>query len=216
MIVGIPKERRPFEFRVGLPPAGVAMFAAHGHQTYVESGAGVGAGFTDQDYAEQGAVIAYSDEEVFGRADLLLKFTRPLMEELEMCREGQALAGFMHLAATRQDSGNHFFDRGLAVAAAQPHHRQRELGAPVRGQFAQYTPGIADFQQRQIHIPRCADGRRRGAALTRLMQIIVTVETGATQRHEQVALRQSPSVGADAAEGYIRTPLSGIEDLGGL
>ena len=49
MIVGIPKERRPYEYRVGLPPAGVSLFLQHGHRVYVENGAGVGAGFRDQD-----------------------------------------------------------------------------------------------------------------------------------------------------------------------
>jgi alanine dehydrogenase len=103
MIVGIPKERRPFEYRVGLPPAGVHLFAQHEHIVYVERGAGVGAGFSDDDYAQAGGIIAYSEEEVLGRADLLLKFARPLKEELDVLREGQTLAGFLHLEAARAD-----------------------------------------------------------------------------------------------------------------
>src|SRR4030065_275996 len=103
MIVGIPKHRRPYEYRVGLPPAGVSLFLQHGHRVYVESGAGVGAGFRDQAYGGEGAQIAYSAEELFGGADLALKFARPLREELESMREGAALAGFLHLAAARED-----------------------------------------------------------------------------------------------------------------
>ncbi len=136
MIVGIPKERRPYEFRVGLPPAGVAMFAAHGHEIYVESGAGVGAGFTDEDYAGQGAAIAYSEEEVFGRADLVLKFTRPLLEELKLCREGQALAGFLHLAATRQDKLDLILSKRLSMLAYEQ-----------VGEDSDYRPILAPLSQ---------------------------------------------------------------------
>jgi alanine dehydrogenase len=103
MNIGVPKERRSFEFRVGLPPAGAEMFTKHGHTVYVESGAGEGAGFIDDDYLHSGAKIVYSREEVFGRADLVLKFSRPLLEELKMMREGQTVAGFLHLVAARQD-----------------------------------------------------------------------------------------------------------------
>lgn len=103
MIIGVPRERRPYEYRVGLPPGGVGLFAAHGHVVYAERGAGVGAGFSDDDYTQAGAVIAYSEQEVYGRADVVLKFARPLSEEIGMCRDNQALFGFFHMAAARQD-----------------------------------------------------------------------------------------------------------------
>ena len=85
MNVGVPKERRPFEFRVGLPPAGAAMFVRNGHTVYVESDAGEGAGFCDQDYTRAGATVVYAPEEVFGRADLVLKFARPLARRTRAC-----------------------------------------------------------------------------------------------------------------------------------
>jgi alanine dehydrogenase len=94
MIVGIPKERRPYEYRVGLPPAGLHLFTENDHVVYVERGAGVGAGFSDDDYAQAGAVIAYSEDEVLRRADLVLKFARPLQEELEVLREVRRWRGF--------------------------------------------------------------------------------------------------------------------------
>jgi alanine dehydrogenase len=103
MNIGVPKERRPFEFRVGLPPAGVELFTRHGHAVLVETGAGEGAGFSDEDYIHAGATIQYTTEEVFGRADLILKFTRPLQDELFMMMPGQTLTGFLHLAAARQE-----------------------------------------------------------------------------------------------------------------
>ena len=103
MYIGIPKERRPFEFRVGLPPAGVEILKQMGHDIFVEHEAGVGAGFSDEEYEQAGARVVYSPEEVFGRADFLLKIARPLKEELEWLRPGIMMAGLLHLASARQD-----------------------------------------------------------------------------------------------------------------
>ncbi len=117
MNVGITRERRPFEYRVGLPPAGVHMFVQQDHKVYVEHGAGEGAGFTDGDYTQSGAQITYSAEEVYGRADLLLKFSRPLLGEIELMRPGLALAGFLHLAASRQEKVDLMLARKLSAIA---------------------------------------------------------------------------------------------------
>ncbi len=103
MDIGIPKERRTFEFRVGLSPAGVEILTQSGHKVFVEHEAGVGAGFNDAEYEKAGARTVYSTEEVFGRPDLLLKVARPLKEELDWLRPGTILAGFLHLASARQD-----------------------------------------------------------------------------------------------------------------
>ncbi len=103
MNIGIPKEKRPFEFRVGLSPAGVEILTLNGHQVYVEHEAGVGAGFSNQEYEKAGARIAYSADEVFGRADLLLKVARPLRNELDWLRPGATVAGLLHLASSRRD-----------------------------------------------------------------------------------------------------------------
>jgi alanine dehydrogenase len=117
MNIGVPKERRPFEFRVGLPPAGVAMFIRNGHTVFVERDAGKGAGFEDQNYIDAGAQVVYSMEEVFGRADLVLKFARPLKQELDLMRPECALAGFLHLAAARQDKLEVMKDKALTTIA---------------------------------------------------------------------------------------------------
>lgn len=103
MNIGIPKERRAFEYRVGMHPAGVKMLTKQGHVCYVEHEAGLGAGFSDLEYQQAGARIAYSPHEVFGRADLVLKVARPIKEEIEWLREGITLAGFLHLGSARQD-----------------------------------------------------------------------------------------------------------------
>ena len=117
MNIGIPKERRPFEFRVGLSPAGVEILKQHGHKIFVEHEAGVGAGFSDQEYEQAGARIAYSAEEVFGRADLLLKTARPLKEEIEWLRPGSMLAGLLHLASARQDKIDLMLENKITTVA---------------------------------------------------------------------------------------------------
>lgn len=103
MFIGIPKESRPFEYRVGLSPAGVEILSQNAHQVFVQHEAGLGSGFSDQEYEKAGARIAFSAEEVFGRADLVLKIARPLKQEMEWLKDGSILAGFLHLASSSQD-----------------------------------------------------------------------------------------------------------------
>lgn len=117
MNIGIPKERRPFEYRVGLPPAGVQMLVQNGHTCDVEHDAGLGAGFSDQDYQQAGARIVYSSHEVFGRAELLLKVARPLQDELEWLPTGSTIAGLLHLAASRQDKIDHLLNNDITSIA---------------------------------------------------------------------------------------------------
>jgi alanine dehydrogenase len=97
-VVGIPREHRPFEFRVGMLPKGVSMLTQMGHQVYVETGAGLGCGFPDTAYEQAGARIAYSKDEVFRRANLLLKIQRPTEEEVSWMAEGQVALAFMMMA----------------------------------------------------------------------------------------------------------------------
>ena len=103
MNICVPKERRPFEYRVGLTPSAVEVLVAGGHTCYIEHNAGLGAGFSDQDYEQADARVVYSPHEVFGRADLILKVARPLQDDLEWMRSDTAFAGLLHLASARQD-----------------------------------------------------------------------------------------------------------------
>lgn len=117
MYIGIPKESRPFEYRVGLSPAGVEILTHLGHQVFVEHEAGANAGFKDQDYERAGARIAFSPQEVFGRADLLLKIARPLKQELEWLHDGAILAGFLHLASASQDQIDLLLEKKITALA---------------------------------------------------------------------------------------------------
>ncbi len=135
MYIGIPKESRPYEYRVGLSPAGVEMLSQNGHPVFVEHDAGAGAGFSDQEYEQAGARIAFSAEEVFGRADLLLKVTRPLKQELEWLHEGAIIAGFLHLASSSQDQIDLLLEKKItALAYEQISEKERDF--PVLRPFS--------------------------------------------------------------------------------
>ncbi len=103
MRIGIPKERSPHELRVGLSPAGVEILCHQGHQVFVEEQAGIGAGFSDTDYEKAGAQMVFSATDVFNRSELLLKMTRPLLEELIALNPGTTVMALMHLASAPRD-----------------------------------------------------------------------------------------------------------------
>src|SRR6266498_4289160 len=136
MNIGIPKERRPFESRVGLSPAGVEILAQHGHQVYVEHEAGVGAGFEDREFETAGARLVYSAEEVFIRADLMLKVARPLREELDWLRPNTALAGFLHLASAREDKVKVLLEKKI-TSIAYEQIEKADGSLPVLRPFSQ-------------------------------------------------------------------------------
>ena len=117
MNIGIPKEKRKFEYRVGLSPAGVEMLTRQGHNCYVEHNAGLSAGFEDQEYEDAGARVAYSPHEVFGRADLLLKVARPLEEEIGWLRPGTAIAGLLHLGSARHNKIEELLENRITAIA---------------------------------------------------------------------------------------------------
>lgn len=100
MDIGIPKQKRPYDYRVGLTPMGVEILTQLGHRCYVERSAGQGSGFDDERYRRAGAQIVYSPEEVYGRGQLILCVSRPLMPEFELLQEGHILVGFLHLAVS--------------------------------------------------------------------------------------------------------------------
>ncbi|HUR41378.1 MAG TPA: alanine dehydrogenase, partial [Verrucomicrobiae bacterium] len=98
MRVGVPKEIKNHEYRVGLTPAGVRELRARGHEVLVEKRAGEGIGLTDDQYVRAGAKIAPSAKEVFSRADMIVKVKEPQPGECKMLREGQVLFTYLHLA----------------------------------------------------------------------------------------------------------------------
>jgi alanine dehydrogenase len=103
MDIGIPAEVMTDEFRVGLTPRGVSLLTQAGHRCYIERGAGEGAGFANQDYERAGGLIVYGAQEVYQRADFVLKVGCPTLAELDAAPEGQTICAFWHLAARAHD-----------------------------------------------------------------------------------------------------------------
>lgn len=98
MIVGVPREIKDREFRVGVVPAGVRAFTAAGHTVVVESGAGEGSGFSDREYRQAGADVTGLASDVYSRAEMIVKVKEPLSEEYRLLREGLILFTYLHLA----------------------------------------------------------------------------------------------------------------------
>jgi alanine dehydrogenase len=99
MRIGVPKEIKNHEYRVGLVPAGVRELVASGHQVFVQSSAGAGIGVEDAAYVAAGAKIVATAKEVFDGADLVVKVKEPQLAECKMLRPGQVLFTYLHLAA---------------------------------------------------------------------------------------------------------------------
>lgn len=99
MRIGIPKEIKNHEYRVGLVPAGVRELVAAGHEVFVQSTAGAGIGLDDAAYQAAGAKILASDADVFAAAELIVKVKEPQLVECRMLRRGQTLFTYLHLAA---------------------------------------------------------------------------------------------------------------------
>ncbi len=101
MLIGVPKEVKSHEYRVGLVPASVRELIHHGHKVVVESGAGAGIGFDDAAYENAGAEILIRAADVFAAAELIVKVKEPQPEEVRALREDQILFTYLHLAADR-------------------------------------------------------------------------------------------------------------------
>lgn len=101
MKIGAPKEIKDNENRVALTTAGVASFVQQGHTVYIEKGAGLGSGITDEAYREAGALLC-SREDVFSMSQMIMKVKEPLKEEYGLFKEGQILFTFLHLAAEEE------------------------------------------------------------------------------------------------------------------
>jgi alanine dehydrogenase len=99
MIIGVPKEIKNKENRVGMVVAGVKTLTQNGHRVLVQTGAGVGAGITDEHYRKAGATLLGTAKEVYEKADMIMKVKEPLPDELPLLKENQILYTYLHLAA---------------------------------------------------------------------------------------------------------------------
>jgi alanine dehydrogenase len=116
MKVGVPKDIKTLEFRVGMTPAGVRELVHDGHEVVVETSAGASIGMEDKDYIAAGAEIAASAADVFAAADMIVKVKEPQKEECGMLRENQVLFTYLHLAAD-PDQAKALVDSGTTAIA---------------------------------------------------------------------------------------------------
>ncbi|MGD8810286.1 MAG: alanine dehydrogenase [Gammaproteobacteria bacterium] len=133
MLIGVPKEIKTHEYRVGMVPGSVRELCHHGHDVLVESGAGAGIGYGDDAYVAAGAEVVDTAEEVFDEAEMIVKVKEPQPVECDMLREGQILFTYLHLAADRElteallDAGV----VGIAYETVTGQHRHLPLLAPM-------------------------------------------------------------------------------------
>jgi alanine dehydrogenase len=116
MLIGVPKEIKDHEYRVGMVPASVDELIQQGHQVLVETNAGMGIGFSDDHYLGVGAMIAQSAEDVFAKADMLVKVKEPLAQERVRLKPEQILFTFLHLAADRSQTQDLIKSQATCIA----------------------------------------------------------------------------------------------------
>ncbi|MEW9900209.1 alanine dehydrogenase [Chitinivorax sp. PXF-14] len=116
MLIGVPKEIKNHEYRVGLTPAGVKELARHGHQVLLETGAGTAIGFPDEQYAAAGAELVAAAADIFGRAEMIIKVKEPQPVEYRMLRHGQILFTYLHLAPDPEQTRGLVDSGAIAIA----------------------------------------------------------------------------------------------------
>ena len=116
MIIGVPKEIKNNEFRVGLTPSSVHECIAHGHKVLVQTNAGVGISATDEDYRRVGAEIIDEASDIFAKADMIVKVKEPQAVERAMLREGQILYTYLHLAPDPEQTADLIKSGAICVA----------------------------------------------------------------------------------------------------
>ena len=116
MIIGIPKEIKNNENRVGMTPAGVAELVKHGHTVYVQHTAGEGSSFSDQHYIDAGACILPTIEDVYAAADMIVKVKEPIELEYPLVKPGQVVFTYFHFACDRELTEAMMKSRGVCIA----------------------------------------------------------------------------------------------------
>jgi alanine dehydrogenase len=116
MLIGVPSEIKDNEARVGLIPSSVQELVHHGHRVMVQSGAGLGAGFTDEDYRLAGAEIVDGPESIFADAEMVVKVKEPLAQERLRLRPGQILFTYLHLAPDPEQTQDLIASRAVCIA----------------------------------------------------------------------------------------------------
>ena len=116
MLIGVPKEIKNHEYRVGLVPFAVRELVHNGHKVVVETNAGAGIGISDDDYRAAGAEILGDAKSVFDKADMIVKVKEPQPQECAMLRDGQVLFTYLHLAPDLKQTEGLIKSGAIAIA----------------------------------------------------------------------------------------------------
>ena len=116
MLIGVPKEIKPDEYRVALTPAGAEMLKQAGHDLIIETNAGLGSGFTDDFYENAGAEIVDTSDEVWARAEMIMKVKEPIKPEWPKIREGQVVFTYFHFAADEELTKAFLDTKAISIA----------------------------------------------------------------------------------------------------
>lgn len=141
MIIGVPKEIKNFEFRVGLIPSSVRELVKNGHSVLVQKGAGEKIGFDDHAYAHVGATIIDTAEEIFSTADMIIKVKEPQLNECKMLRENQLLFTYLHLAPDPEQA-NALIESGC-IAIAYETVTDKNGGLPLLAPMSEVAGRMA-------------------------------------------------------------------------
>jgi len=156
MRIGVPKEIKNHEYRVGLTPASVREYVAHGHQVVVQCGAGTAIGMHDADYAAAGARLLPQAADVFAEAEMIVKVKEPQPAECEMLREGQLLYTYLHLAPDPEQTAA--LVRSGAVCVAYETITGAGGGLPLLAPMSEVAGRMA-IQAAACHLEKSHGGR---------------------------------------------------------
>lgn len=156
MIIGVPAEVKQDEYRIAMLPVGVEELTSRGHTVVVQAGAGLGSGLADHDYLQAGAELVSSIEDVYARADLIVKVKEPQASEFPLIRPGQTLFTYFHFAASRELTE--------AMVASGAHCLAYETLEDERGRLSLLTPmsevaGRMSVQEGAKYLERPQQGR---------------------------------------------------------
>ncbi len=127
MLIGVPKEIKTNENRVALLPVGASTLIKNGHKVVVETNAGLGSGFSDEDYKAVGAEIAASAKEIFAKAQMIMKVKEPIKQEYDLIKEGQILFTYFHFAASKELTEAIMKSKSVAIAYETVQKADRSL-----------------------------------------------------------------------------------------
>jgi alanine dehydrogenase len=156
MIVGVPKEIKPDEYRVAMTPAGVEELSRAGHKVLIQAGAGAGSGITDDQYATNGAEIVPAEADVWARADLVVKVKEPLSGEWPLMRPGQTVFTYFHFAA--DEALTRAVMKSGITAVAYETIRDARGGLPLLTPMSEVA-GRMSIQEGAKYLERPFDGR---------------------------------------------------------